>query len=218
MSIKFDLKRDLEDTKIEELILERKIKENKMRYVEICDLINRSDMFDESLVFLIAELMSYKEGTHYSPFFYEEKKPFFKGYYKNTIVGIAPDVVICDYIDNNKNNLKELFDNKTCYKVFNKGRGPAAYQIKDTKIGVYDFENTMNNKKYISFNFLLKGFNIQNYPTYYEFEDYKYVQDYINYLFELQLKNRGKHLTYEEMDKALDDFLNLEEEKALLLK
>ena len=42
---------------------------------------------------------------------------------------------------------------------------------------------------------------------------YPEVEDFIEYLFNLQVKNNGKRLKYEEMDKALDDFMEKAQEK-----
>ena len=45
------------------------------------------------------------------------------------------------------------------------------------------------------------------------FIDYPYINDFIKYLYILQVKNNGRHLTYEEMQEALNDFLELERNK-----
>ncbi len=45
-------------------------------------------------------------------------------------------------------------------------------------------------------------------------EKYDYVNEFIDYLFELQLINDGKHLTYEEMEVALNNFLELEKDNS----
>lgn len=39
------------------------------------------------------------------------------------------------------------------------------------------------------------------------------AKDFINYLFGLQVQNNGKHLTYDEMQVALNDFLSKEKDK-----
>ena len=41
------------------------------------------------------------------------------------------------------------------------------------------------------------------------FEKYKYVTDFIEYLSDLQVQNNGSHLSYEEMQVALNDFLKI---------
>ena len=43
-------------------------------------------------------------------------------------------------------------------------------------------------------------------------DDCQYVTEFVNYLFELQFQNNSKHLTYEEMQVALNDFLELEKD------
>lgn len=46
-----------------------------------------------------------------------------------------------------------------------------------------------------------------------DFRKYEYVNDFIEYLFDLQVQNNGRHLTYDEMQVALNDFLKLEKDK-----
>ena len=45
------------------------------------------------------------------------------------------------------------------------------------------------------------------------FDKHKYVNNFIEYLFDIQVQNNGKHLTYEEMQEALNNYLNLEKNK-----
>lgn len=44
-------------------------------------------------------------------------------------------------------------------------------------------------------------------------DKYPEAKDFINYLFELQVQNNGKHLNYAEMKRALNDFLESEKQK-----
>lgn len=53
-------------------------------------------------------------------------------------------------------------------------------------------------------------YGVPNISCYNDFVDYSYVYDFIEYLFDLQVQNNGKQLIYEEMQKALNDFLELE--------
>ena len=217
MSVIYDIKRDLQDAEIEKIILEKKLKDNKERYDHLCEILKKSARFDESLVFLIAELMTYKEDYPYSPFIYEESEVFLGTNFKNSNVGIASDDIISDYMDNNIVINNDFFDNKLGFIVFEKESVVVENEIENKIIDFYDFKETESYPREISFDFVLKNFNIKNYRTNYEFEDFEYVQDYISYLFELQLKNNGRHLTYDEMDQALDEFLELENEQKLSL-
>ena len=45
------------------------------------------------------------------------------------------------------------------------------------------------------------------------FDKHKYENNFIEYLFDIQVQNNGKHLTYEEMQVALNNYLNLEKNK-----
>ena len=46
-----------------------------------------------------------------------------------------------------------------------------------------------------------------------DFSNYEYVNKFLEYLFDLQVQNNGKHLTYEEMQAALNKFSELERNK-----
>jgi len=48
------------------------------------------------------------------------------------------------------------------------------------------------------------------------FSGREYIKDFIIHLFDLQVENNGKQLTYEEMQVALNDFLELEKDKPKL--
>ena len=85
-------------------------------------------------------------------------------------------------------------------------------------INYYNFcDYERDDKNFITFDFLLNNFGIRNacqaIYSRYDFYDYPYVQNFIIYLFNLQVQNQGKTLTYDEMHKALNDFLALEETK-----
>ena len=138
-------------------------------------------------------------------------------------IGIADTENIEEFKTNEKDwrndGLDEFFQSKKGYEFIAKESEVVDGDKKniDTIVGYYDCKDNRFNKEKVIFKFLLKEYNMENsYPvksSKYDFDDYDYVQKYIKYLFDLQLQRDGKQLTLEEMNKALDDFLKLEETK-----
>ncbi len=219
MRIDYDLKKDLEDIKLDTIIMQKELDFNKRKYDEICDLLNKSAIFDDKVIFIISDLMSYYEGVTYAPFIYSKTNVFFKGYMEVLYVGIAPEDNIISFMNNETNitndNIDKFFQQKRGYEIFQFGSNANRINKEDRIISLYDFREDDDNKKLVAFPFLLNNYNVDyTYPfttSLYNFEDYEYVRDFMSYLFELQVKNSGKMLTYKDMTKAMDDYLELDE-------
>ena len=64
----------------------------KKNQIDLCNLINKSAIFDETIVFNIAQLLSYKdERKPFIPFTYKRHTIFFGENLAETYIGIAPD-------------------------------------------------------------------------------------------------------------------------------
>ena len=218
MRINYDLKKDLEDIQIDDSILQRKLNFNKKKYYDLCDLMNKSIVFDDKIVFILSDLMSYYEGVAYTPFVYSKTNVFFRGYMEELFVGIAPEDNVINYIDGDTgvvgDNIEKFFQQKRGIEVFKLGTNTIGLESEDRIVEFYKFSEDENDKKVVAFPFILDRYNIKySYPftiTINNFDDFEYVQDFISYLFEIQLKNGGKMLDYNDMIKAMDDYLELE--------
>ena len=100
----------------------------------------------------------------------------------------------------------ELYDRFNVY-----GENLLAFEHMLSELG----EQLFSNSKLWIVNRNLKGKIIQHVSVFDEENKYPEAKDFINYLFELQIQNNGKHLTYEEMQKAMYDFLGKELQKAM---
>lgn len=84
-----------------------------------------------------------------------------------------------------------------------------------------DKDNNELNNRIISFIFLWSKFNFNDLDfDYYDinlcltdFKRYEYVKDFIHYLFNLQIINNGRHLSDEELQKAMQDYIKLNQAK-----
>ena len=182
--------------------------------------LNISAVFDEALIQSISELLSIKEKESYVPFMYKSYSSLFSnGAYsvQNTCLGITKYNNIPMFT--NSQNYDELFRQKYGYDMIllntelldKEEEEPAPY------IGLYSLSDNYC-KKVFTFDFLLKQFGelSEFYPVRIcksNFEDYTYVQDYIRYLFDLQIKRKGKRLNYKEMQVAMADYLAMHEGK-----
>lgn len=193
--------------KYDELLKLIEIEKNKN--FELSELLKSCLSFRTfDVINVIAELISIKENDSYAVVFCNEDTNF-TDYRK---VGFA----ISKYFGDNKalrkyiRHLKSL--NSSLY-------GTADY------IDIYYNEHkkcdpNLQCLKYITFACLLNKYDLLSIHSFNStikcqnsFKNYEYVNDFIEYLFDLQVQKNGEHLTYEEMQKALDDFLNKEKNK-----
>ena len=171
--------------------------------LKLNEIIKASASFNISdITNVLAKLISFKEKKNYIPVIYSNNNwdmiKFFAA-------------IMEDF----------MFDNYRMYKYDSSRESFVSTMIGGEQIGFIDIYHSINdagnlNKKIVFGRLLLGGFNIEcdpNYVTYRNFSLYPYVNQFIDYLFELQLINDGKQLTYEEMVVALNKFLELEKDK-----
>lgn len=226
MNLKDELKEKLDKLMKERKALYDCLDNNKKSQKELYNLINKSAIFDETIIFNIAQLLSYKdEKKPFVPFTYKKYTSFYRGNIEELYIGIAPDENIINFIRSGSDNIDEFFKSNSGYEIFKKRTDVVDQVDKDNIINYYNFYDGENDRSKIVFEFLLDFYNVKNtYPnevfpvSLYSFENYEYVRNYIYYLFELQFKNNGKQLSNDEMHQALNDFLKLEEEKLKVLK
>lgn len=197
-----------------------------MRERELIDLIKRSAIFDESIIFFISKLISMKEQKNFIPFIYKRYRQcgcYPKLYDEEINIGMASETNIIEFMKNEDNKLDKFFLQKLGYELFERNRYLVS-SIKDnenTIIGYYDYNVSRDNEERITFKFLLNNYGIDSLFPYsvilsrYDFDDYHYVKDFINYLFDLQLQNNGKQLNSEEMHNAMNNYCEKESVRTL---
>ena len=187
---------------------------------DILTLLKISSVFDESLVEIVANLLTTMEKDDYVPFIYEKYSELFTN----------PEILVaskCIGITKYKNiplfseseNLDELLKKQCGYDicVLHQQSINEKDERKKPYIGLYSKTKDYN-KTVFTFNFLLKSFgNVDPYYpvriSYTDFNEFNYVQNYIRYIFDLQVERNGKRLNYEELKEALDEFLKLDKAK-----
>lgn len=211
--------------KEEEKELNSKLLTISIKEYNLNKFINKCAIFDESIIFSISELLSYKEGKQFIPIIYKKFRQcsYYPSMYSEDIfIGIALEENVMDFVRNKSENIDRFLGLGLGYEIYQRTSGPVTkYRYGDTEkwiikdYNLCDYEKS--DKKEISFDFLLNFFDIKNQLpaslSYYDFIDYPYVRDFIIYLFNLQVQHAGKKLTYEEMHKALNDFMAVEETK-----
>ena len=131
----------------------------------------------------------------------------------NNYVGITSNRNI-EALEHGK-SLKEFLDTGEIYTIFLYNTDLSEDDTRDIKyIGLYD---CLNDRKFISFKYLLDEY-IQ-FSSYFpfsschcNFDNHEYVKDYIRFLCDRQIQNNGKRLTYDEMNSAIYEFLNMNKE------
>lgn len=204
--------------------IKKKLKTVSIKESELNYFINQCAIFDESIIFAISQLLTYKEGKRFMPIIYKKFRHcccYPPMYSEDTFIGIAPDENITDFVMSKSDNIDRFLGLGLGYEIYHKSTGNITEYKYDTAgwiINYYNFcDYERDDKNFITFAFLLNNFGIRNacQTTYsrYDFYDYEYVQNFIIYLFNLQVQNKGRILTYDEIHKALNDFLALEENK-----
>ena len=185
---------------------------------DLLAMLNASAIFDESLIKLIADLISIKEAENYVPFMYKKESDIFASEAftaQNTWIGITKYKNISMYIENR--DIEELFKQKYGYNTIKISTTLANNEKEKPYIGLYDIDKDYQGKLF-TFEFILN--QIGEVGVYYpvgvcksDFKEFDYVRDYIKYLFDLQVERKGKRLNYEELRFALEDFLNQNKSK-----
>lgn len=212
---------NLEDTlkKIKELDmreqeLKRKLNDTKEESDDLFTLLNTCAIFDESLIQVIAELMSIKEQEDYIPFMYKNYSSVFVDadyVVQNTCIGITKKENLSMFKENK--NTEELFQENYVYDMICLKTEVVNKEKDNSYIGIYDISRNYDRKAF-TFEFLLKDFDVltEGYPfriCKYSFDEYSYIQEYIRRLFDLQIQRKGKKLNYEEMKKVMFDFIDM---------
>ncbi len=222
MSKSEEVKNKLESLRYKREILQEKIEYNNKKQVALSNLINRSAIFDENIIYRIAWLLTekddHKDGNiRYLPFTYSRRKNIMGFEGEDLFVGIATDKNILEFINSKSDNLDDFFNSKRGYELFKKRSEVVEDPVQDRIIMLNIIYDTERDK--IVFDFLLDDYNIKNRYNHliasalYDFKDFEYVQNFIRYLFELQLRKNGNQLSPIEMDEALNDFMYSEEKK-----
>ena len=213
-----NLNEKIDVIKKEKQQLDRKLRDINMEKELLCHSISKCSVFNETILFFIAKLLSTKEKEPFRVFEYKRYKEvcvYPRMLFESTYIGIAPE----ENIKKNNNNLDSFFTKKLGYEIYEKD-GRIIEPNKDCydKItGYYDLNDLQGKTRLITFGFLLEKYDITRFYcgrcVHTNFDEYPYVQDFIVYLFNLQIQKNGELLTYEEISNAYDDFLALEENK-----
>ena len=196
---------------LEELIklkkeLQEKYMEVEKREFYINDIVNRSAIFDDIVVFYLARLLSYNdiEKRNYVPFIYNKYKNINGHYVEESYITIAPE-----------DNLNIAFRKNIGYEIYKRNTNVINEKKLDKIVGYYDYNECKKNGKLFIYEFLLNEFNIKKeYPfevTHCDFKDNEFVQGFIRYLFELQIIKNGRQLNEDEMEKAYNNYLELKD-------
>ena len=190
---------------------------------ERTDMITRLNLcavFDESLIQVISELLSIKEEENFVPFMYKSYTGIFtNGAYsvENDCIGIAKSEYLPMF--NQTDNKEKLFNQKYGYDMIcvNTELLEDEKEVVDNSVREYNLDNNYS-KKVFTFEFLLDeiGSVSSAYPIRIcksNFDEYDYVQNYIRYIFDLQVQKNNMRLDYDEMKKAMNDYLQLEKNK-----
>lgn len=219
MNLEESLKK-IKELEIREQELKGELNSIKVESDNLSTLLNICAIFDESLIQVISELMSIKEQEHYIPFMYKNYSSVFVDadyVVQNTCIGITKKENLSIFKENR--NPEELFQNKYGYAMLCLETELIGGEKEEDNsyIGVYDISKD-SSRKLFTFEFLLKDFDAPTggYPfriCKYNFDEFSYIKDYVRNLFDMQIQRRGKKLNYEEMQKVMYDFINMNENK-----
>lgn len=182
---------------------------------KISNYINRCAIFDGTIILFIAKLLSEKNHEPFRVFEYKKYKELcvYPRLLDESIhIGIASEDNIRYFVNNGNYNVDKFFRNDLGYEICEKNGRVIEPNIDcyDRITGYYTFNNHEEFQTPITFSFLLNNYGIKNKysvkTSRANFDEYPYVQDFITYLFNLQVKN-GRTLTYEEISKAYDDYI-----------
>ena len=219
MDLKMTMKR-INEIKSTESELKKQLVSLENEREDIITRLNLCAVFDESLVQIIAELLSVKEEENYTPFMYKSYTSILaNGAYsvENDCIGITKKEYLPMF--NQAKNKEKLFDQKYGYDMIcvNTELLEDEREEADTSVREYNLDNNYS-KRLFTFEFLLNeiGTEASAYPVRIcksNFEEYSYIQDYIRYIFDLQVQSSAMRLSYEEMKKAMNDYLELTKKK-----
>ena len=187
------------------------IKKNK----ELKEIFIKSAFFNGShIATIISKLVSEKEGSTYIPVHLGTYNRFKEG--KPYLYGIAKQEKAMDFAgyNNNDEDNERLFLNDSfipfgTFLMYKDYKNPITFDciFNKANIPVRIFADSSNevifseNKEYYGIKCLSK------------FNDRDYVNDYLELLFNIRVEQKGRELSYNEMDAALKYFLNKEKEE-----
>ena len=184
---------------------------------ELDDVQAKLKVFEDSMYFnvcditkILAKLVSNKEKDSYYPVFYDDRN---LGHHFDAALNFA--IVRAEDEEQAYRKFSNFYNNES---VSFDGQEPiligTVYYIYCTKVGKVRDPYKVD----IAFKALLSEYNVADILSkegicLYNFKDYQYINYFIKYLYILQVQNNGKHLTYEKMQVALNDFLSKEKDK-----
>ena len=208
----------IDEIKKEKQQLDKKLRDINTEKELLCHSISKCSVFEETILFFIAKLLSEKEQKPFRVFKYKKYREvcvYPRMLDETTYIGIASE----ENIKNYGNNLDRFFVKNLGYEIYEKNWRiiEPNKDCYDKITGYYDLNDLQENIRSITFSFLLNKYDITNsfcgrYART-NFDEYPYVQDFIVYLFNLQIQKNGELLTYEEMSNAYEGFLALEKTK-----
>lgn len=199
-----------------------KIEEQKKNSIkadeEFVDFAVQCATFNESIIYYISALLRVVEDKRYNPYIYKNIiHEANQGNYdtiEEVSVGIAEDKYLFKFIRENKMDISELFEKKQAFGLLIKERKIISKGKVDIKssFGTYNYQDHDYNKyaETITFGFLLNEVGIESTEyavSNYNFYDKPYVQNFIRYLFNLQVQKSGMKLSGDEVCDAYDEYI-----------
>lgn len=197
-------KLDIAKEKCDELL--ELIENEQRKSYELRQILKSSLSFRTfDVVHVLADLISIKENNSYGLLIYNKKTEL--NNYRNIAIAISK------YFGSNKAERKFA----KSLKNIDESQDYIIIYYSD----MCRCDKKLNRLEYMTFTSLLNKYDLFNeyYGKYYYneskiscnncFEEFPYINFFIEYLFDLQVQNNGKHLTYEEMQIALNNFLEL---------
>lgn len=221
--IENDKKHNERKRRLEKQKEREKIRKLKDRLAKIDDEAKSSVLFNAiNLTKIIAELISDKEKQPYEPLILDV-------HFSN---GFSRKIFIISKSENKEDICcyqKEFYSEETinfcCDNYYSIYIGSICYE--DTHEKEFNSDHNLPQID-LTFSFLLYEQKIQLpvnndcIESMCKFLGYEYIKNFVEYLFELQFKNNGKQLSYEEMHQAMIDFTMLRKksltQKKLIMK
>ena len=184
----------MEDSdELKQLLIKKDELEDELKKVDtkIMAIVNLMSFNISNITNILASLITNNEGETYTPLFLDDKN--------NQVTNKLSFLIV------RANSLDDAYHRHHVDKTIDIG---SVIYKQYGKIGKHTFNPYKTN---ITFRYLLdkNGINIaqnKNMLCEYNFNDYPYVYEFLDYLFLLQLEN-NKQLTSSEMEIAMNDFI-----------
>lgn len=187
---------------------------------ELVDFATECATFDEIIIYSIRLLLRAIEDKDYYTIIYTKNvQEINQGNFNNmeeVCIGIADNKNLSKFICENKKDISELFEKKQAYELLIKEKKfiPKDNVGVDNYIYTYSYDDEYYQKyaDTITFGFLLSeaGINSTGDANYsrYNFYDKPYIQDFIRYVFNLQVQKGGMKLTRHEIWDAYKEYIS----------